>query len=244
MSSGFVSGGTNEQPIERDEEWLKAQQEIEATRRRKEEEKEQDGGKSLYEVLQANKAKKQEAFEESIKFKNQFRSLDEDEAEFLDSVLESTRAKEAAVRTETTEQLDAFRRQQEEAERAARLAAGTEGSPAAEEEQWVPAGKKRKKGKDRENLLGVKLRKASSTDDKSTKTAAENAAASDTNSGASAGTKPTPSTLKDDSPKQAASSSNGLKSAESSEMKEKPVIPSKPAPAGLGLAGYSSDEDD
>lgn len=42
-------------PIERDDEWVKAQQEIEATRRRKEEESRQAGGKTLYETLQANK---------------------------------------------------------------------------------------------------------------------------------------------------------------------------------------------
>ena len=55
MSSGFVSGGTTDRPIERDDAWLKAQQEIEAKRRRKEEESKQDGGKTLYEVLQSNK---------------------------------------------------------------------------------------------------------------------------------------------------------------------------------------------
>ncbi len=55
MSSGFVSGGTTDKPIERDNEWLKAQQEIEATRRRKEEASRQEGGKTLYEVLQSNK---------------------------------------------------------------------------------------------------------------------------------------------------------------------------------------------
>ncbi len=55
MSSGFVSSGTTDQPIERDDEWLKAQQEIEATRRRKDEESRQDGGKTLYDTLQANK---------------------------------------------------------------------------------------------------------------------------------------------------------------------------------------------
>lgn len=55
MSSGFVSGGTADAPIERDDEWLKAQQEIEANRRRKEEVNRQDGGRTLYEVLQANK---------------------------------------------------------------------------------------------------------------------------------------------------------------------------------------------
>ena len=55
MASGFVSGGTTDKPTERDDEWLKAQQEIEANRRRKEEESRQQGGKSLYEVLQNNK---------------------------------------------------------------------------------------------------------------------------------------------------------------------------------------------
>ena len=55
MSSGFVSGGTADKPIERDDEWLEAQQELEATRRRKEEESRQEGGKTLFEVLQANK---------------------------------------------------------------------------------------------------------------------------------------------------------------------------------------------
>lgn len=55
MSSGFVSGGTTDNPIARDEEWLKAQREVEANRLRKEEEGRQEGGKSLYEVLQNNK---------------------------------------------------------------------------------------------------------------------------------------------------------------------------------------------
>lgn len=55
MSSRFVSGGTTDNPIERDDEWLKAQQEIEANRRRKQEESQQEGGKTLYEVLQSNK---------------------------------------------------------------------------------------------------------------------------------------------------------------------------------------------
>ena len=41
--------------FERDDEWLKAQQEVEANRRRKEEESRQEGGKTLYEVLQSNK---------------------------------------------------------------------------------------------------------------------------------------------------------------------------------------------
>ncbi|KAH0537638.1 hypothetical protein FGG08_005589 [Glutinoglossum americanum] len=185
MSSGFVSAGTidpssNQDPPESDaksDEWARAQQEIEESRRRKEEAGRQEGGKSLFEVLEANKVRKQEAFEESIRLKNQFRSLDEDEVEFLDSVLESTRAREAALKKETTEQLDAFRKQQEEADKAAfreedqtgKTAAGTgggSGSPVGEEEQWALSGRKRKKGREKEVLKGVKLRRTSSTAEK------------------------------------------------------------------------------
>lgn len=56
MSSGFVSAGTNEQPIERDDEWLRAQQELEEERRRKAEIGKQNEGKSLFEVLEQNKS--------------------------------------------------------------------------------------------------------------------------------------------------------------------------------------------
>lgn len=56
MSSGFISGGTTENPTVRSDEWLAAQQEIEASRRRKAEEaSRQQDGKTLYEVLQGNK---------------------------------------------------------------------------------------------------------------------------------------------------------------------------------------------
>lgn len=55
MSSRFVSAGTTDDPIERDDEWLKAQQELEASRRMKEEATKQESGKTLYEVLQSNK---------------------------------------------------------------------------------------------------------------------------------------------------------------------------------------------
>ncbi|MCJ1417994.1 hypothetical protein MMC32_004339 [Xylographa parallela] len=171
MSSGFVSGGTADEPIERDDEWLKAQQELEATRRRKEEESRQTGGKSLYEVLQQNKAAKQDAFEESIRLKNQFRNLDEDEIEFLDSVLESTRAKEEAIKKETAEQLNLFRRQQEDADRVMAHDAENEnaestlpkpGSPINDDSVWT-VHRKRKRVKETEVAKGVKVRKSPST---------------------------------------------------------------------------------
>lgn len=55
MSSGFVSGGSLEKPIERDDEWKKAQQELEENRKKKAELEKQHEGKSLFEVLQTNK---------------------------------------------------------------------------------------------------------------------------------------------------------------------------------------------
>lgn len=57
MSSGFVSAGTDQEPVERDDEWLRVQQELEEERRRKAELGKQDGGKSLFDVLQQNKSK-------------------------------------------------------------------------------------------------------------------------------------------------------------------------------------------
>ncbi|CRG85150.1 hypothetical protein PISL3812_02275 [Talaromyces islandicus] len=171
MSSGFVSAGTLDEPVERDDEWRRVQQELEEERRQKAELGKQDGGKSLYEVLQQNKMAKQEAFEESIRLKNQFRSLDEDEVEFLDSILESTRAQEAAVKKETAEQLAEFHRQREEAERSLlddpssekAGPGGTAKSP-GEEEQWARSGKKRKRNK-KDLLFPTKTRKSSAGED-------------------------------------------------------------------------------
>ena len=52
MPSGFVSGGTIDNPKEA---WLQAHKDLESSQREKREAATQDGGKSLYEVLQANK---------------------------------------------------------------------------------------------------------------------------------------------------------------------------------------------
>jgi hypothetical protein len=56
MSSGFVSAGTDQEPIQRDDEWVRVQKELEEERRRKAELGKQDGDKSLYDVLQQNKS--------------------------------------------------------------------------------------------------------------------------------------------------------------------------------------------
>ena len=91
--------------------------------------------------------------------KNQYRGLDDDEADFLDSVLEATRKKEAEVRKDTLEQLDAFRRRQDEAGRKLLEEAAPEAAR-EKDAHWVSQGRKRKKGLGPELLKGVKLRKA------------------------------------------------------------------------------------
>ncbi|CCD52139.1 hypothetical protein BofuT4_P079340.1 [Botrytis cinerea T4] len=237
MSSGFVSGGTADAPTERSDEWLAAQQEIEANRQRKAIEARQQDGKSLFEILEANKAAKQDAFEEANKLKNQFRSLDEDEIEFLDSVLESTRAEEDRVRKETAEGLELFRKQQEDADKKARAADDggaqiQDGSPVREDE-WGTAGRKRKRTKDKEVLKGVKVRRASSST--STKDLSTKPTKDDSDSIVTSTKPPTPK--------------DSAKILDSKPAKEapKPVAVKKPSPPppkkGLGLVDYGSDED-
>ncbi|PGH27371.1 hypothetical protein AJ80_00849 [Polytolypa hystricis UAMH7299] len=243
MSSGFVSGGTVEEPAERDDEWLKAQQELEAERRQKAEAEAQDGGKSLYEILQQNKAAKQEAFEESIKLKNQFRTLDEDEVEYLDSLLESTRAQEAALKKETMEQLEMFHRQRQQVEKVDTESAGTAGGVAGlpvEDEQWTTSGRKRRRGKEKDAFPGVKLRKSSSsTENKSTENGQNKVNV------VSEPSKKTTSPTSTTAPGKAANPND-------TRTESKPVQPTAPqqkqpsalpTSSGLGLGGYSSDED-
>ncbi|KAI5239431.1 hypothetical protein E4T43_06751 [Aureobasidium subglaciale] len=245
--SRFVSGGTVEKPTERDDEWLKAQEQIEAARRKKEDESRQHGGKSLYEVLQANKDAKQDAFEEAAKLKNQFRSLDQDEVEFLDTVMETTRAKEDAVRKETAEQLEAFRRQQEDTEKASREAA-PEASNQSESDTWAFNARKRKRNREKEAIAGIKLRKSSSSMAQMTEDArATSGAASDdkkqsppspgsTPASQSASAKPVqpPVAVMDEVVPDQVNKAPATVAASASP---------KPA-AALGLAAYSSDDDD
>lgn len=185
---------------------------------------------------------KQEAFEESIRLKNQFRNLDEDEIEFLDSVLESTRAKEEAVKKETTEQLDIFRRQQEEADKAIMSEAVGVGdtSPVGGvppgESQWAINARKRKRGKGKEALLGTKVRKTSFANEDSPLAAATEQDEAEVVSA---------SVQKEDMP---VADAKGIVKAPF------PTITSddgginfpareKPLAVGLGLIDYSSDED-
>lgn len=182
---------------------------------------------------------KQEQFEEKIRLKNQFRALDEDEVDFLDSVLESTRAQEAAVKKDTADQLEAFRKQREEAEKALLGPTSSDVTPAEEEEWSIPARKRRReKGKDL--LLPGKKHRASATESEKpalkdqeqvpskldTKTPqVTTSGAADTTQAAENPAKVTPA---------------GQKPAkEQAEIKQ----PAKPAPVALGLAAYGSDSD-
>jgi hypothetical protein len=154
-------------------------------------------------------------------------------------VLESTRAREMAVKQETTEHIAAFRKLQEEAERKASLSETGEltisptMATAEGAENWAAVGRKRKKGKEKEGFRGLKIRKTSSSASK-------------------LGGDPEGQELKSlrvDDDKMTLTS---LKSLEK-EAKVKPIpstalrtVPAKqPSSGGLGLlAGYSSDDEE
>jgi hypothetical protein len=157
--------------------------------------------------------------------------------EFLDSVLESTRAQEASIRKDTAEKLAAFRKHQEELEKAAILASS---GGAAEEgaETWVAtSGRKRKKAREKEFLKGVKLRKSGSVGEK--------VAVSE------AGNKASVETKREDIAEKKSAKALSLDAAELKETtttqpaKSVPISKPNPTPAlGLGLGNYSSEEDD
>ncbi|PVH72944.1 hypothetical protein DL98DRAFT_469841 [Cadophora sp. DSE1049] len=231
MSSGFISGGTTDAPLERSDEWLAAQKEIEANALRRAEQARQTDGKSFGAFNDI--AAKQEAFEEANRLKNQFRGVDEDEAEWLDSVLESTRAEEDRVKKETAEGLAVFRQQQEEADKKARTGSNAgateEGSSIAEEDSWVAGGRKRKRTKEKEGLKGVKIRRASTSIESEKKPVEAN---------------PQSPNEKSKSQKPQAQDKANQKSPDSkgavSESKKSP----DPPRATSGLVNYGSDEDD
>jgi hypothetical protein len=260
MSSGFVPAGSDAASTKPDDAWVKAQQLVAQSRSSAESKpSKQEDGKSLYDVLQQNKgrpgssdtypqtesiwhgrfvrlvAAKQEAIEEAARLKNQFRSLDDDEVDFLDSVLESTRAKEAAVRKETAEQLEVFRKQREAAEKAqfqedndAAPNAGKAGSPISQE-TWAAKPKKRRRDKGIIPTQGAKLRKMSSTDSGKPDSPTLKTAATEDHAKTTPTVTPT----------------NALETdVEPTTKPGGPSLEQKSTPAAvLGLGNYSSDED-
>ena len=176
--------------------------------------------------------------------KNQFRALDDDEIGFLDEVLEASRARDAAVRRETAEQLELFRQQQEKTERVA-LGDATEDKD-GDEQSWVVAGKKRKRAKDKGVLPGVKLRKASSNAEGPVSFAqGEQSPAKDVQP-VKAHVKPTERT--DDTTSRSPVASTPGKPVVPTSGREMALSETKatsgsvPPATGLGLGGYSSDE--
>ena len=201
-------------------------------------------------MIASDAAAKEEAFQESIRLKNQFRNLDEDEVEFLDSVLESTRVKEQAVKKETSEQLDLFRRQQEEAEKAL-LDEGIKASDAAasptgpsSDTPWALNAKKRKRAKEDKGLKGLKIRRSSTVEGPSglsDKNATNDQAASgqDTKDSVNGDTKEISKPVQAVPPQSKAADQKAA-----SATVPKGTSPARPSTlSGLGLADYSSDED-
>ena len=101
--------------------------------------------------------------------KNQFRALDDDEIDFLDSVLESTRENERKIKQETVEMLDEFRKQRAEADQKVVLDDPLTGTGEGEgQEAGMSWGKKRKrKEKESKSVKGAKLRRVSTAEEAS-----------------------------------------------------------------------------
>ncbi|KAF4340052.1 nefa-interacting nuclear nip30 [Fusarium beomiforme] len=168
MSSRFVSAGkigssgeilkdakgtesTVSQPLQnsaKSKEWEAVERQLEVERKHREEQRirsaTREGEKSLYDILQANKAAKQAEFEEQTKLRNQFRALDDDEIEFLDEVRANKRAEEERVKQETEEGLKAFRERQK-----GDIGQGETTDVEEQSESWE-IGRKRKRTKEKE----------------------------------------------------------------------------------------------
>lgn len=158
-------GSSSSSSAKRSDEWAAVQAQLDEDRKRRQQLREEaasqggQGEKSLYDVLQANKAAKQAAFEEANKIKNQFRPLDDDEVEFLEGVAERKKAEEERLRRETEEGLKGFRELQSKIS-SGEAAAGDEGTVAGG--GWS-VGRKRKRRKDEPEALIKGLKRRSST---------------------------------------------------------------------------------
>ncbi|KAL7922674.1 hypothetical protein ACQKWADRAFT_292085 [Trichoderma austrokoningii] len=183
MSNRFISGGTitssgeptkdesghdavvaaAREPLmkKKNAEWEAVRHELEEDRKRRELARAElagEGQQSLYDVLQANKAAKQAAFEEQMKLKNQFRALDNDEIDFLDEVRAKEKADEARARQELETGLKAFRERQKSTsgggETSAAAVKEDEAAARGDDEEWAVGGRKRKRHE--REVLGVK----------------------------------------------------------------------------------------
>ncbi|OTA87737.1 hypothetical protein M434DRAFT_134002 [Hypoxylon sp. CO27-5] len=221
-------------------EWEAVQKDLEAERRRREEARraQVEGGaggeRSLYEILQANKAAKQAAFEEQNRIRNQFRALDDDEIEFLDGVRDERRVEEERVKRETEERLASFR----QAQKVAGTSTSVEdaGGDRGEEEESVawrgPAKKRKRSDKEVKSIVKGVKRRASEHERESERAVTESKLDDVKIEG----------TTKTDAPSVDANAESS-KTAEIAGLPASKTAPEKPKPK-LGLVDYGSDEDD
>lgn len=155
----------------------------------------------------------------------------------MDAVKERTRAKELAEKKDTKEHLEEFRKQQEDAERAAKEQEGAASPPTAGD-NWAAGPRKRKKGKEKDGFGGLKIRRTS-TGEKAAgeKIVEEKSKYTDESTGQH----------KTKADGEEVATTNQVKAMAEDKTKQKApasVSPTPPAPAaGLGLGAYSSDED-
>lgn len=240
MSGRFVSGGTitssgeatkdesgheavvaaaREPLMKKNSEWEAVQHELEEDRKKREQARADlagEGQQSLYDILQANKAAKQAAFEEQAKLKNQFRALDNDEIDFLDEVRAKEKAEEARAKKELETGLKAFRERQKSTGGEASAGANEgEASRGGEDEEWAVGGRKRKRHE--REMLGVRKKVVSKGGEKEEAVAVRKSG-------------------DDDDGKK--------KSGEEPQKEEQEKSEEKKPATGLGLVGYGSDSDE
>ena len=166
----------------------------------------------------------------------------------MDSVLESTRAKEDAIKKETNEQLEAFRRQQETADQSLLLgdestnSSNVQGpSPPSENTEWGAGIRKRKRLRENNLLKAVKARKPSTSIEATSEKISTGDGSSKTTLHA------TPSSKSQQVSEGAAKPSTSKPVVETKPPKTIPVQTpreSEPKPGGLlGLGAYDSDDD-
>lgn len=241
-------------------EWEAAQASLALERRQREEARRRavEGGdgagaggedKSLYDILQANKAAKQAAFEEANRIRNQFRALDDDEIDFLDGVEERRRAEEERLKRETEEGLEVFRRAQRTSggggEEKGLVANGDVneglGGDGAEvvAEEWNAVGRKRKREKEGRGLVKgvIKRRTSEGVKEKEVVRPVKEEASNDEKKKKSEVTRRNSETKKQQQTEPAEQRNDGKKIPAST----KGEAPAKPQ---LGLVDYGSDGDD
>lgn len=221
----------------RQAEWAAVQASLDAERRdreaRRRAEAQGDGEKSLFAILQDNKAAKQAKFDEANALRNQFPTLGDDEIDFLDGLEDGKRAEEQRRRREVEEGLAAFREAQrggggggQQKSEAIGDGVGDDAAAVADEASlsWEHSGRKRKREKDGGagkigGLKGVK-RKTSVPEGDSSKTAAT-----------------APAQAKQ--PTDAASSKDGK-----GDIVKAPAASTAAPKAKVGLVAYGSDDSD